>query len=158
MRSDKYVPALGHNLLTPLYDVVVRWTLPESTYKRRLVRQADIGLGHRVLDLGCGTATLTLLAKQEHPDPEVTGIDGDLKKLKIARAKAERAGRDVSFEHAMAYALRHPNNSFDRVLSSLVFHHFTRQDKTRTFREVHRVLRTGGSRNSASGRSPPPTT
>jgi SAM-dependent methyltransferase len=144
VRSDKYLPALGHDLLTPLYDAVVRWTTPESTFKQHLVRQAGIGRGHRVLDVGCGTATLTLLVKQEHPDAEVRGIDGDPKILAIAKAKAEKAGRDVTFEQAMAYALPHPDNFFDRVLSSLVFHHLTREDKTRTFREVHRVLRAGG--------------
>lgn len=144
MRSDKYQPALGHDLLTPLYDAVVRWTTPETKFKRRLVRQASIGRGHRVLDVGCGTATLTLLVKREHPDAEVTGIDGDPKILRIARAKAERAVSDVTFEQAMAYALPHLDDSFDRVLSSLVFHHLTREDKARTFREVHRVLRAGG--------------
>lgn len=143
-RSDKYLPALGHDLLTPLYDTVVKWTMPELTFKRRLIRQAAVGRGQRVLDLGCGTATLTLLIKQEHPDSKVVGIDGDPKILGIARAKAARAGRDVTFEQAMAYALPHPNDSFDRVLSSLVFHHLTREGKARTFFEVHRVLRAGG--------------
>jgi SAM-dependent methyltransferase len=90
-RSGKYVPALGHDLLTPLYDIVIKWTLPESAIKRRLVRQAGIGRGARVLDLGCGTATLTLLVKKEHPDADVTGIDGDPKILEIARLKAGRA-------------------------------------------------------------------
>jgi SAM-dependent methyltransferase len=144
VRSDKYQPALGHDLLTPLYDLVVRWTTPESTFKRRLVGQAGIGRGHRVLDIGCGTATLTILVKQEHPDAEVSGIDGDQKILRIAKAKAEKVGLDVTFEQAMAYALPHTDRSFDRVLSSLVFHHLTHEDKARTFREIHRVLRVGG--------------
>ena len=143
-RSDKYLPALGYDLLTPLYDVLIRWTMPESAFKRRLVRQARVGRGARVLDLGCGTATLTVLVKQEHPDADVTGLDGDPKILGIARAKARRAGVDIALEQAMAYALPHPEGSFDRVLSSLVFHHLTRGDKARTFREVHRVLRAGG--------------
>jgi ubiquinone/menaquinone biosynthesis C-methylase UbiE len=143
-RTEKYVPALGHDRLTPLYDAVVRWTTPESTFKRRLVRQANIERGHGVLDLGCGTATLTLLVKQEHPEADVTGADGDPKILRLARAKAERAGASVTFEHALAYALPYPDGSFDRVLSSLMFHHLTREDKSRTFREVRRVLRAGG--------------
>ena len=143
-RSDKYVPALGHDRLTPLYDLVVKWTTPETKFKRRLVRQAGVRDGHRVLDVGCGTATLTLLVKSEHPDASVTGVDGDQKILLIARAKALRAGADITLERAMAYALPHPDGSFDRVLSSLVFHHLTREDKVRTFREVRRVLREGG--------------
>ncbi|HEX6622191.1 MAG TPA: class I SAM-dependent methyltransferase [Pyrinomonadaceae bacterium] len=143
-KSDRYVPALGHDVLTPLYDAVVKWTTPESTFKRRLVRQANIERGQRILDLGCGTATLTLLLKQQHPDADVKGADGDPKILRIARAKAERAGAAVAFDHSMAYALPYPDGSFDRVLSSLMFHHLTREDKSRTFREVRRVLRAGG--------------
>ena len=74
----------------------------------------------------------------------MTGVDGDPKILGIARAKSKRVGVDIALEQAMAYALPHPEGSFDRVLSSLVFHHLTRADKARTFREVRRVLRAGG--------------
>jgi ubiquinone/menaquinone biosynthesis C-methylase UbiE len=143
-RPDKYLPALGHDRLTPLYDLVVRWTTPESTFKRRLVEQAELAAGQRVLDLGCGTATLTLLAKHAHPDADVTGVDGDPKILEIARAKVEAAEAAVTLERAIAWALPYADGSFDRVLSSLVFHHLTREDKLRTFREVRRVLRPGG--------------
>lgn len=143
-KPDKYLPALNHDWLTPFYDAVVRWTTPESAFKRRLVRQAGAGRGLRVLDLGCGTATLTILFKQEHPDAEVTGVDGDPRILRTARAKAGKAGREIAFEQALAYALPHPDGSFDRVLSSLVFHHLTPEEKARTFREIHRVLRAGG--------------
>ena len=50
-----------YDRLTPLYDPLVRWTLRGSTFKRNLMEQAKIESGHRVLDLGWGTATLTLL-------------------------------------------------------------------------------------------------
>ncbi len=48
--ADYYVPALSHNWLTPLYDSVIRWTMPEMRIKRELVRQLRISTGHRVLD------------------------------------------------------------------------------------------------------------
>ncbi|MDQ3253887.1 MAG: hypothetical protein M3R15_08275 [Acidobacteriota bacterium] len=75
MKADSYIPALSHDWLTPLYDSLIRWTMPESTIKRRLIEQSSIMSGHRVLDLGCGTATLTLLIKRTHPEATVVGLD-----------------------------------------------------------------------------------
>jgi len=46
----------------------------------------------RVLDLGCGTGTLTILAKQAAPGADVTGLDGDPQVLQIAQNKAAKAG------------------------------------------------------------------
>lgn len=56
---NRYIPALRFNWLTPLYDPLVRWTLRESAFKQWLVEQARIERDHRVLDLGCGTGTLS---------------------------------------------------------------------------------------------------
>jgi ubiquinone/menaquinone biosynthesis C-methylase UbiE len=97
-----------------------------------------------VLDLGCGTGTLTILLKRRHPDAEVVGIDPDRGALAIAQAKATRAGAAITLQEALATALPYPDASFDRVLSSLVFHHLTHSEKLQAAREVLRVLRPGG--------------
>jgi cyclopropane fatty-acyl-phospholipid synthase-like methyltransferase len=143
-KSDNYIPALSHDWLTPLYDSLIGWTMPEYTFKRRLVEQARIKCGHRVLDLGCGTSTLTLLIKKTHPEATVVGVDGDPKILRIARKKSAQAGLEITVDEGMSFDLQYPNASFDRVVSSLVFHHLNRDNKLATLREVHRVLRTGG--------------
>ena len=75
--SDRYIPALGFAWLTSFYDPVVRWTTREATFKTLLVEQADIRAGHRVLDLGCGTGTLTMMLKRRQPAAAIVGIDGD---------------------------------------------------------------------------------
>ncbi len=97
--------------------------------------------GHSVLDLGCGTATLTILIKKACPEAEVTGLDGDPKILEIARSKVGEL--DITLGQGMAFELPYPDGSFDRVVSSLVIHHLTRENKMRTFREIFRVLRPG---------------
>jgi ubiquinone/menaquinone biosynthesis C-methylase UbiE len=143
-KDDQYIPALGRDWLTPLYDPLQRWVMREDQFKRHLIRQAQIEPGHRVLDLGCGTGTLTILIKQTHPQSDVVGLDGDPTILAIARAKATKAGVDIAFDHGMAFQMPYPDHSFDRVLSSLVLHHLTTENKQRALREVFRVLRPGG--------------
>jgi ubiquinone/menaquinone biosynthesis C-methylase UbiE len=142
--SDTYIPALSHDSLTPLYDTFIKWTMPESTFKREVIEHAQLTSKQRVLDLGCGTATLTILAKQMHPDTTVIGIDGDWKVLKLGRSKAEKTKTDITFTRAMAFELPYSNGSFDCVVSSLMFHHLTTENKIRSLTEVHRVLRSGG--------------
>jgi len=143
-RREDYIPALRYDSLTFLYDPLMRWGLRESTFKQRLVEQAAIGKGYRVLDLGCGTATLTLLVKRLCGEATIAGLDGDLKILRIARGKASRAGLGVALHCGMSYELPYREDSFERVISSLFFHHVTRENKRRTLREVFRVLRPGG--------------
>jgi len=141
---SKYIPALRYEWLTGFYDTVMDRMMRETTFKQALVRQAQVKKGHRILDLGCGTATLTLLIKQAHPEAQMTGLDGDPKALEIARGKVARSGLTITLDEGMAFDLPYPDNSFDRVFSGLLFHHLTREDKERSLKEVYRVLRPGG--------------
>jgi SAM-dependent methyltransferase len=150
----EYIPALSYDWLTFLYDPLIRLTMREMAFKRHLIRACSIREGHRVLDLGCGTATLTLLIKKTHPGAEVRGLDGDERVLEIAWGKAERSGLEITLDRGMSYDLPYPDGSFDRVLSSLVFHHLTREKKKETFQEILRVLRPGGGLHVADWGKP----
>lgn len=143
--SSTYIPALRFDWLTPLYDPLLQWGMQEARFKRALITHAHIASGHRVLDLGCGTGTLTVLLKQTHPDANVIGLDVDPRILHIACTKARRAGVEITFTLAHAFQLPYPDNTFDRIVSSLMLHHLTTTQKQRTACEVFRVLRPGGS-------------
>lgn len=68
----------------------------ESTFKPRLVEQARIEKGRRVLDLGCGTATLTILMKKAYPEAEVTGLTVTQRSLRSRERKLrEQAWRSL---------------------------------------------------------------
>ncbi|MDQ3748429.1 MAG: class I SAM-dependent methyltransferase [Acidobacteriota bacterium] len=144
MKNEKYIPALSYDWLTPFYDPVVRLTTRENTFKKALADQARIRANHRVLDLACGTATLTILLKQNQPQAEIVGIDGDAKILESAKVKARKAGFAIQFDKGMSFDLPYEDASFDRVVSSLFFHHLTRENKLKTLREVKRVLKSNG--------------
>lgn len=142
--ANSYVPALGYRLLTPLYDRLLRLTLREDEFKGALIAEARVRPGDRVLDLGCGTGTLLLMLQKEYPDAQLTGIDGDAEVLRLAAEKSESTGAMLELREALAVALPFPDATFDRVLSTLVFHHLTTIDKRRALNEAYRVLRPGG--------------
>jgi ubiquinone/menaquinone biosynthesis C-methylase UbiE len=93
--QQTYIPALRYRFLTPLYDFVLRRLMQEERFKRILVQEASIFPGQHVLDLGCGTATLTVMIKQTNPQASVTGLDGDVQVLKIGREKAKKANVEL---------------------------------------------------------------
>lgn len=140
----KYVPALSFAWLTPLYDTLIALLMQEKAFKSRLIDVADIQPNATVLDLGCGTATLTLMIKQAHPSARVTGIDVDDRILSIASAKVKAQSAAIQLDKGLAFELPYPEGHFDRVLSSLVMHHLSTRDKLRTFAEIHRVLKPDG--------------
>jgi len=139
-----YIPALRFSWLTRYYDPVVQATTRETTFKRHLVDEAGLEAGHRVLDLGCGTGTLAINIKRRYPNVVVSGLDGDPKILDIASKKAVEAGVDIVLETGMSHRLPFPDGSFDRIFSTLFFHHLTHEDKMRTLGEVYRTLTPGG--------------
>lgn len=141
--KSKYVPALRFHFLTPLYDVIIGVTARESTFKQALIKQACLEQEHQVLDLASGTGTLAIWIKQQHPQTKVIGVDVDPKILEIACRKAQQKGLLVKFDQAFSYCLPYPAARFDRVLSSMFFHHLDWVNKVKTVREVFRVLKPG---------------
>jgi ubiquinone/menaquinone biosynthesis C-methylase UbiE len=74
----------------------------------------------------------------------VAGLDADPDMLKVARYKAGKENAPAKFDVGMTFDLPYPDESFDRVLSSIMIHHLKTPDKERTAREVYRVLKPGG--------------
>lgn len=144
MSNERYIPALSYSWLTPFYDPVVRLTTRERRFKKALVEQLGIRDGDHVLDLACGTGTLTILLKQASPRAEVTAVDGDPMILDSAKEKANQLGLEIRFDEGMSFSLPYPDESFDRVVSSLFFHHLIRESKLKTLSEVRRVLKPHG--------------
>jgi ubiquinone/menaquinone biosynthesis C-methylase UbiE len=139
-----YLPAAGKDWALPLYDPFVRLFGGDSA-RKVLLDQAALHAGLRVLDIGCGTGTLAVLIKRLYPDVSVVGLDPDPKALARARRKVDREHLAVQFDRGFSDQLPYTQASFDRVFSSLMYHHLPHGEKESTLREVHRVLRPGGS-------------
>src|SRR5215212_3853637 len=153
-RPADYLPAVRFDLLTPLFDVFVRVTTRERTFKERLLEQARLEDGLDVLDLGAGSGTLAIWAKESTSGVRIRGLDGDPAIVRQAVRKAARAGVEIPFDEGLSYELPYDDQSFDRVLSSLFFHHLVLRDKERTITEVARVLRPGGGLHVADWGEP----
>lgn len=138
-----YLPAAGRDAFLPLYDPFTRLFGIDSL-RMSLLDQATLQPHHQVLDVGCGTGSLAVLIKRLYPTVEVVGVDPDPKALARAERKAMRAGVSVRFDRGFADALPYDGGTFDRVFSSLMFHHIPGRDKEQSLREIRRVLRPGG--------------
>jgi ubiquinone/menaquinone biosynthesis C-methylase UbiE len=142
--QDKYVHAMGHRALTPLYDPFVRYFMRERIFRGRLIDQLALHAGDRMLDVGCGTGTLAIWAKREFPRAEVTGVDGDADIIERARRKAAASGLDVRFQVSIATELPFADRSFDCMTNTFLMHHLPPLEKRRCFQESLRILRPGG--------------
>jgi ubiquinone/menaquinone biosynthesis C-methylase UbiE len=149
-----YLPAAGHDIFLPFYDPLVK-LLGGDKARRKLLDQAAIQPNHRVLDIGCGTGTMVLLIKRLHPQAQVIGLDPDPKALARANRKVQRAHVPAQLDQGYADALPYPDATFDRVLSSFMFHHVPADKKLRTLGEVLRVLKPGGSFHMLDFSKPP---
>lgn len=115
-----------------------RWSRQLST---RFVEFAGVSDGDRILDVGCGTGSLTRVLCESPGVKSIVGID-------LAEAYLESARRTigdarVSFEVGDANSLPFADQSFDRAFAMLVLHFVP--DAKGAVREMRRVVRPGGT-------------
>jgi len=138
-----YLPAAGRDSLLPLYDLMTK-LMGADRARRGLLDQAQIRPGHRILDIGCGTGSLLIQLERFYPGTDVVGLDPDPKALARARRKGARAAVSIQLDQGFGDELPYPEASFDRVLSSFMFHHVPTDEKGKTVRAIRRVLKPGG--------------
>ena len=142
--EQRYVPAAGRAIFTPLYDRVMTLTMREPRWRPRLATAVleELEDGDVVVDVGCGTATQAIDLAARRPGVRVIGVDGDPQILQLARAKP---GADrVELRAGDAIALPLGDGSAAAVICSLLLHHLPPGPKRAALREARRVLRPGG--------------
>ena len=129
------------------YDMLTNLLLlgKERAWRAATAEMAGIGQGDRVLDVGCGTGSLTLAAEAlAGASGEVHGIDASPEMIEVARGKSTRSGANVDFRIGLIEEIPFPDDLFDVVLSSLMIHHLPDDLKRQGFVEIRRVLKPGG--------------
>jgi ubiquinone/menaquinone biosynthesis C-methylase UbiE len=113
--------------------------------RERLLQPANLRAGESVLDVGCGTGSLAIVAKQQvGTKGSVHGIDPSAPMIARASRKARKAGTEITFEHGIAQSLAFPDSRFDVVLNTVMLHHLSRKTREESVREMRRVLKSGG--------------
>ena len=143
--SSRAVGAVLHS--AGLYDAIVWFALRgrERQLREWLLELSGINPGESVLDVGCGTGTLAILAKAAvGACGIVCGVDPSPEMLTRARAKSAKAGVEVRFESGVAQALPYQDSSFDLALCTMMLHHLGRATRRELAEELRRVVRPGG--------------
>jgi ubiquinone/menaquinone biosynthesis C-methylase UbiE len=144
------------------YDLVVWLSNLLLRGKLRGLRETALDLarlrqGDAVLDVGCGTGTLALAAKERvGPTGRVVGIDPGPRQIGRARSKAARQGLDIDFQVGVIERLELPDQSFDAALSTMMMHHLPDDLKRRGLAEIARTLKPGGRLVVADFKRPEP--
>ncbi|GAB4339995.1 MAG: hypothetical protein Kow0099_15560 [Candidatus Abyssubacteria bacterium] len=116
-----------------------------TRFRERIVNEASLKPGERVLDCGCGTGTLAIIAKKQvGPGGGVHGIDLSKDQLAVAVRKSRMEGLDIAFHEGSIDELPFRDHSFDAIFCTLMLHHVPASVKIGAFREMRRALRSGG--------------
>ena len=125
-------------------DHADRYEATGVAYGQALLAAFEVDARSSVLDIGCGTGSLTLDVARRVPAGSVLGIDLSARMLEVGRRKAAAAGLDhVTFEQADAQVHRLAPASFDVAMSSFGAMFFA--DPVAAFANIRRALRPGAA-------------
>ena len=136
---------LGH--MAHYYDLLMVFLTMgrEKTLRRKTLDLAQMKSGDKILEIGCGTGTLSLAAKARvEASGEVAGIDIAPEMIAVASRKAVRKGVDVSFQLGSIEKIPFPDNWFDTVMCSFMIFHMPEDVRRPGLAEIFRVLKPGG--------------
>ncbi len=143
--KPSFIPAARFHLLTPLFDKLCGFVGLGNRYRKQIIKTINFPpTTINVLDAGCGTGSLAIDIKTKYQNIHLSAIDADSKMIRIAKEKSNHANQEIQFTEAFLQKLPFPNNSFDIVYSSLVFHHLKTENKKDAMKEIHRILKKDG--------------
>ncbi len=122
----------GDSMLRQSYHQVLQQQLPNAP--------------NNILDLGCGVGMSTLALQKVYPQAQITGIDLSPYFLSVAhyREKTSLNQPKIKWIHGAAESTGLPEQSFDLVSASLMFHELPAAAAQKIITEARRLLRPGG--------------
>jgi ubiquinone/menaquinone biosynthesis C-methylase UbiE len=141
MQTDTYTPGYS----APMVNFMAERTA--KTHAAFFL--PELQPGWRLLDAGCGPATITVgLARKVAPG-RVIGVDVQDSQFACTREQAEREGLNVELRKASVYELPFEDGSFDAVFSHALLEHLS--DPSAAIAELRRVLKPGGLIGARAG-------
>lgn len=146
-QSDRY-KQIYDQFISKLYDIGLKIGLTptgENILRTSVFRTLSpyIKRGDRILDLCCGTGTLTiLLSKLSYSDCEIFGVD--LSVGQIVQAQKKKISPNLKFAVMDANDLKFPDDFFDKVIISAALHEMDKVQRLNVLSEIYRVLKKGG--------------
>ncbi|MBH0245799.1 class I SAM-dependent methyltransferase, partial [Streptomyces cavourensis] len=132
------------------WDRQQEWYMPDREERFRVMLdmvEAVVGPAPRVLDLACGTGSITDRLLRRFPDATSTGVDLDPALLAIARGTFEGDDR-VTFVTAdlkdPEWTARLPHTSYDAVLTATALHWLHREPLAALYGQLGGLVRDGG--------------
>ncbi len=140
------IPGGYLNKIAPVtYDAVTRFAAPPNETKLRQKAISTIkNKPQRILDLGCGTGSSTLMLKQVFAEAEVTGLDLSPYMLVMAKYKGKKNDLVIDWQQGLAEATSFPDDKFDLISVSFLFHETPVHISQAILQECLRLLKPGG--------------
>ena len=127
------------------YDVVTAFASPPSeTWIRQQLINVIECQPRKILDLGCGTGSATLMLKQAFGQAVVMGLDLSPYMLVVAEKKARQAGLNIQWQHGLAEDTGLEEGSFDLVTASFLLHETPPKISQLILQEGFRLIKPGG--------------
>jgi ubiquinone/menaquinone biosynthesis C-methylase UbiE len=125
------------------YDEV---SSPQIEAGSQFIRELNLSLGDKVLDMGCDTGRLTkYIADIVGPGGQAVGIDPDAERIKIAEEKSKAVGNLQFSVGSSAIGFPHDNEPYyDVHISTHAFHWVPDDEKIIYIQKAHRCLKAGG--------------
>ncbi len=127
------------------YDPITHYVLPPS---EQWVRQSLIdeirSQPRQILDLGCGTGSMTIGLKQAFPRAVVTGLDLSPYMLAVAENRSRQTGVTIEWRHGTAELTQFESGSFDLITAALLCHETPPAITQAILSESYRLLSPGG--------------
>lgn len=145
--NNKFIPAARFLWLNPIFDSLCSIIGLGKRYRAQVIKTLPITKGKKlkVLDAGCGTGSLAVEVKKKYPKIELYAIDIDDSILERAIKKSKKEKVIISFKKTPIQNTEFPENYFDYIYTSLVLHHLKTKDKQKAIKELHRILKRGGT-------------
>ncbi|HBB31292.1 MAG TPA: methyltransferase type 11 [Cyanobacteria bacterium UBA8803] len=147
--SGKNFHGITGGYLNPIaaitYDVVTAFASPpnETWIRHQLINGIE-PKPKKILDLGCGTGSATLMLKQAFGQAVVIGLDLSPYMLIVAEKKAQQAGLNIHWQQGLAEATGFEDAAFDLVTVSMLLHETPPDISQLIVLESFRLLKPGG--------------